>query len=341
MARVKNYSDPSDVIHRWANQNLGDIRGSYKKVSYGGYDKVQHIVVSDDCNTLYSYGFHWALGVHTKDNHNIPCVLLTTRDWVGSTRSGSDRVLPTTRKHKDLTHMATKHLNRFFVPRANFNFQDNMNLFIDDYNELIDQLSRFRAKWKIKNAENSLYHIFVNMRRYYWMFKPGTCESSERWLPVDQIPWNRDENPSKEKVFEILNIEEIVAFSKEEIKKQKAKDKADSITRFENWKKGYIGHISIDDVKRATGIYTDWVKVIDEDTVVTSQGVEMSVVRDKAIWMLQKKITEGHFLTFEERSVDPWHIDSYDADGTLNIGCHTISIEVGNMIAEELGWTNK
>ncbi len=126
--RIRHVMGGDEVAHTWANPRSEDDNA---RVSRG------NLYFQGD--TIYSYGSHFPIARHMKNEHGEPAVLFTTNTYG-----------PTTGKHLRITRRACHHLTVFDVPlietsSSTFNAGDhayNMQHFQSVYDGIIERAER-------------------------------------------------------------------------------------------------------------------------------------------------------------------------------------------------------
>jgi hypothetical protein len=277
--RLRHVVDHGEVAHLWYHQTQDWAKSKGRGQLYFRGD------------TIYSYGGHFPIARHVKNDKGEAAVLFTTRDYshtTGMHKRGTRSAIPSTARV-------------FYIERP-----DRMPTVVDVQDkerkaaELLAKSKRARAnKASYLSRANSLLEDARNMVEFFGL--KHTVATPEGLKGVaEQIEQARKEQRERERQAEKRRIEE-------------AQEK------IALWKAGTYGGYVPSSIKTAFGR-------IEGNELVTSRGARVPLEHVKKVAPLVRSIIEKG-KTFKRNGhtihLGHYQLDAIHADGTLIAGCHT------------------
>lgn len=262
--------------------------------------------------TIYSYGPHFPIARHV-ERKGRKAVLFTTKGYSMSTQ-----------RHMSLARQAIPHDVVFNVESvtdkpdsAHYKAQYEVRL-----KGILDEASRSRS--------NKPHHI---ERALHVLNEANQCAEFFGWR------WRLT-----------ADVDKLLAESKEQAEKQKAKDKAER-AKFDAlhakalpyWRRHAKVPESIADPyqklrhKMADYSRVAWLRLSpDRQTVETSKGATVPASRVEVIWAQIQRAIHGLPLIAANLSIGDFHVDHIETNGDIKAGCHFIPYAESEYIAKEL-----
>lgn len=120
------FNDKSTIAHMWANKTQDSARYTGGSFYYDG-------------NTIYSYGSHFPIAKHIKQN-GVKAVLFTLRSYSH-----------TTSNHISTVRQACRHLNIIYCFRPDASHDNNFNYWLTEAESAINKLKTARKPEKYLN----------------------------------------------------------------------------------------------------------------------------------------------------------------------------------------------
>lgn len=294
MKRIKRvFSNPSQVLHLWANQSQSDARS--RNVFYNG-------------KVCYSYGFHYELG-RLIEYKGKTIAMINTRGY-SVTTSG----------HISSARSAANHLITLDWPLANgveFSIEHVLPALIDEQDKLIDKLFNHfsrRSFWKDhKFDKRSSYGEYADIKA----FNKKCYELGHANLAIeinDEYIKLFNDHIKKCLAREAeLQTPEAIAKRESKREQREANEVKNLELRIQQWKSGGALTQKMKDIQPAK-------LRIHGDEVQTTMGA--SVPLDHALRLL-RMIDKGIAKSGER--VGHFSFSNFDGE-TVRIGCHRIAI---------------
>lgn len=305
---MKKVVAKSMVAHLWANQSQSEARNATGSMYFRD-------------STIYSYGSHFPMARHVGSN-----VLLTTK-----------RYSSTTNRHLSEVRHAIRHLTVIECVNVLANspqeHTDNLLAIRKQCYEYLDKATRSRTQtaWLL-NAAGDQYQQHERYRTAFGMELDSQLVIEADWKAATKGRIEAQKELAKEHA------------------KQKAlaefRRKLEAIADLEKWKTGEIiyrsgfANYGLPIVLRAR--YGEHVTGQSlPETIETSAGASVPARDARRIWKLILKIRSNgvpYQRNGHTEHVGHFSVDSIAVDGTLVVGCHTITFEVMQELAGKLGW---
>ena len=333
-----------EIPHLWAHQVQADARNHQDNLFFEG-------------PTIYSYRHSWPLA-HLCTRKKKGVLVLTNSDKYG----------PTTSRHQWIVNAACSHLDNIPVPNplaGQYNrHKDNLVYFQEEISKLHDQatrvLSAHAVEWRKEHA-NTLHEQERKYRAYFGIrtkqpatpdFKPliERARAIESPDPIRDAPRFR----TKEK-REKANEKRAEKFRADYLAKI-AEAKTHYADNIEKWRSGADVNVLYSPpylsfkapswqknaVKEIITIRVDpptMLRIKDQE-IETSHGATIPLSHTPRLWKLIRHVMQSG--TPYQRNGHTEHaghypIDRIEPDGTLTIGCHVITFDEIQRIANQLG----
>lgn len=290
MARQKRVHRPDMVAHLWAHQSQGEARNAQGNFYFVG-------------DTIYSYGTHFPIAKHV-ERKGRRAVLFTALD--SST---------TTSRHKRIVEMACSHL-RVIRIYGNFSLapREQFDCFIGRYKALAEKYTKARGRKPV---------ILEEIR--------GLIEDANDYAEIFGL---------KSRLAAPDNIEDVIAECErvgrqEANRKQREKRRArrEAEKRLQEWMNGGKA------LSYSFTLHNLPVRLrIVGDRVETSRGATVSLGGAKRVYKALKRLRDRG-EEYRKNNTEPlgprnaaeqpisfgsFAVDSFDANGTVKVGCHVI-----------------
>jgi hypothetical protein len=309
MAKHKGLTH-SEVAHRWANAPNGD-----------DYGDGHHMFFNN--GVICSYGHHFVIARHVKNDKGEGAVLFTTHDYSVSTQS-----------HKSITRGACHHLKVFETPGAEFNHVMTMARYQSLYDEYVEKAARVSVmawrgpEWKLEQAEE----VRAKGNEYAEFFGINDCIVPAFKLHLDWIHnrWNRLNSPEAKAKREVEREKRDARLA---AKLEKFREKYSE--RLAEWKAGKA--ILVPHDPNSKGAFLR----LKGKVIQTSMGAEFPIDHGKLAYRLIKRV-RAHGEAWQpngEKSptLGYYTIDRISGDGTVRAGCHIVTWSEILDIAKQLG----
>lgn len=299
--RLKNHHE---VCHYWANKVQSE--GKCGNIFFEG-------------PTIYSYGYHFPMatfaGKTTDDGREI--VLMTTR-----------RYSVTTSAHMSMVrHSLPPSARILHVPYLD-EYEKNLASYQERVDNLIEELRRCRSCVAYRRL--SIGELMNDARIYQQAFMGGDGVSSPCTLPPDYQSILDAAAAREHRHNEQARARDAArrAAAAEERRRLNALDLDEKIAAWREGKNPFL----------------PWslpvmLRMKDKNTVETSKGARVPLTDAEKAYRFAQRYVGMSYQSAESFAVGVYRLNRIDADGTVHIGCHTISPEEINRFAKERGWS--
>ena len=290
---MSSKTDGWDIAHDWANQQDGGGIGAGGNMLYGG-------------GCLYSYGEHFIIARHVKNDKGERAVLFTERTYS-----------QTTAKHIAIARGASSHLNIIYVADPAL---DRDELFTDWRGRIITVAEKLTVAKRPQKYATEIENLYHEAQRYADFFgyempellvQAGNIRNSEQFLAY--LTKDRAERET-----------EAIAYNKRLKKAQKLKLKAwrafenNSFMTLDGW-----------DYLRCN------VKTCE---VETTQRVTFSLDEGKALYrFIEATNAKGSYAYNSEKFLGQYPIIEINKT-YIRIGCHKVAQKEVERFAKQQGW---
>tara|TARA_Y100000310_G_scaffold333826_1_gene412188 strand:- start:969 stop:1850 length:882 start_codon:yes stop_codon:yes gene_type:complete len=257
-------------------------------------------------NIIYSYGYHFPIAKHINEN----IILFTSKDYSSSTG-----------KHKSHVRNAIPHDKKVFtVPNVNiYNDRSNIGLHTDNIKYYISEikynLNKSKSAWKYKTHYlKNVLKIQSELKEYLNLFKVKSKLSYSIKKQLESV-LNSDNS-------EILDIIQAENKKQAEIEKKNELKQAEKLKELlPKWRNNKIYSLPYSK--------TQYLRLINE-IVETSLHVKISIETFKKYYSMIK-----NNISLIGENIDNFKVINH-TDNLLTVGCHKITINEINYIANKL-----
>lgn len=267
---MKNVFSSSDLCHKWANQHQQSGRNANGSMYFQGA-------------TIYSYGAHFPIAKHIRNEHGQSAVLFTERTYSN-----------TTAKHINHVWLSCKNDNIINCFRPDATHEENFKYWAQNAEQMgASKLQTARKPEKYLQILSDVEKVATKYAEFFGLELP------EYLTAVLSI---KDKNESAQFASikaELVKIEEAKKLKqqKQELKKQ-----------LDKWNKGEISRISIK--------YNYDLLRLNDERVETTQAVKIPLELAKRLYLKVKNNT----LAIGDKVLD-YSVNEIGKD--IKIGCHT------------------
>jgi len=288
---VKN--DCWDVAHAWANHEDGSGIGAGGNMLYGG-------------GCIYSYGDHFMIARHIKNEKGERAVLFTERTYS-----------QTTAKHIAITRDASSHLNVIYVADPVLSKDE---LFADWRERMINIAEKLTDVKRPQKYATEIAKLYAEVERYAGFYgytipellvQAGNIRNSEQF--ADYLAKDRAEREAEEAEY------------------QKRQKKAQE-QKLKDWRCfKYNGYGSLNG--------WDYLRFIEQTgEVETTQRVTFSLFDGKALYrFVEKAIAKGDYQPNSEKFLGEYAIIEINK-AFIRVGCHKVAMQEITRFAKQQGW---
>lgn len=324
MSREKLIYPSNEIPHLWMHQAQPRAYNQSRNFYYEGA-------------TIFSYGSHFPIATHVTGKKGAKAILLNESSYSN-----------TTSKQQHAVRMAIpKGVLRFEVPVLynTWNMHEkNQAFYLTELTRRIKLASRARLSWSIEShlAEaEGLRAASIEYAAFFGLKKPKLPEvpapNSDKLAAIKTK--ERAEAAKKATIQRRENIEREARYTRE-----RAEYETKLPIQLQEWRSGARNHIDSPDwhLYNSGSIARPKIPTmlrIKGDEVETSQGARVPVRHARlALRMVrhvmetgQEFVTNGHTI-----HIGHYNVSKIAADGTLTAGCHIITWDEINRIAEQL-----
>lgn len=295
-----------EVVHLWAHKIQSAARTGNGSLYFTE-------------NTIYSYGSHFPVAIHTVGVDGQPGILFTSREHSS-----------TTSHHKSLVRRAIPPDRPVFeVPHLNFGFSEsednyqherNFKYYISEVAEHVQKCVRARSSW------NKEYHheSAVELR------KEALCYATFFGLPdppIEMIP-----DLDSEQLAAIKKRESTASAKKAaETRRKQEEDRIRWAKACADWRRGeYHGNLPYN---------LPTMLRIEGHEIITSLGARFPILHAKrGLTLVRAVMARNEEWTPNGKSCRLGHyqINHISADGTVRAGCHVVTWPEIESIAEDI-----
>src|SRR5688572_15068374 len=202
---MKTVFNNSDVAHVWANKLQNEGRAS--NFFFKG-------------DTIYSYGYHFAIAKHVTNENEENAVLLTKRSYSNSTA-----------KHRVKVINAINHHNVILCNEVESSHRHNLLQFLSEINIIAEKLNRARkpenhlSDIQCIASQARIYANFFGVNisvEYPELFEAMSLPNREEWAEVlhrraKELKAKRERQAEQDKLNHLITVEEFRSFEKDVI----------------------------------------------------------------------------------------------------------------------------
>ncbi len=319
--RIRHVMDADEVAHTWANPRSenDDARVPHGNFYFQG-------------ETIYSYGSHFQIARHVKNEHGKPAVLFTTNTYG-----------PTTGRHLNITRRACRHLTVFEVPSLGDRYGAahhslNMQHFQKVYDGIIERAERCNVNSYsgINDHIQAAQDAVQQGADYAAFFDLDDCvvpawQSHLDWLVARYKRLRSPEAEAKREAGREKRLAYEIKRNAEKIERWRAGDtrvnfgygsSVPCMLRIRHGAVNGVPNRTIGEIETSWGA---WFPVED----ATRAFRFISIIRKRG---------ECYKPNGEQApTLGNYHIDRIAADGTVRAGCHTVAWSEIEGIARQLG----
>ena len=266
------FSDLSQIAHLWANQHQSEARNSSRNLFFNN-------------DTIYSYGHHFPIGKHVKNNAGEYATLFTLRTYS-----------KTTAGHISIVHQAARHKNLIYCYFPNI-YEHSAN-FEQWQKNILNEAKKLERAKKPHLYLTKIEHLSNQVNKYAEFFSldiPLTLQSAMNIKDKTQY------KAFEEKRQELIKQEEKIKAKK--IKEAHRKE----LKKFLNFEVNRI----YSDIKK------DFLRLNTELNIIeTSQGVKIQISEAQALYLALK-----NDIAKVSDKISHYSINYLD-NKIVKIGCH-------------------
>ena len=268
----KVFSDISTIAHLWANRTQDEARNS------GNF--------YFDRDTIYSYGRHFPIAKHVRNEEGLSAVLFTTRSYSN-----------TTRRHISVVWQSANHKLIIQCYRPDATHEENFNQWLSEAEQIAANLQNARKPEKYLNKLESVSNQANRYATFYSIEIPAVLST------ILSIKDKNEYSTYYQQKRAILEAERLKREA--ELKKQHKK-------ALNEWKTGKTSRLYV-------RIETDYLRLNQEQQrIETTQAVQIPLELGKRLYNSIKANTlkvGDKVLNFEVNEVGQ----------KIKIGCHTFT----------------
>lgn len=279
------FTDRSTIAHLWANQKQSEARNSGDNFYFRG-------------KTIYSYGSHFPIAKHVKNDKGESGVLFTLRSYSN-----------TTAKHVSIVRSAATHLNRIYCCNPENSHGQNFEYW---ERQIVSEAANLPKAKKPEKYLSAIAANFAQAEKYAEFFGVNIPESLQSAANIQ----NKAE-------YLAYNEAKVKAEKEAEIKRQKDAAKAH--------KKALTEWISGKGCRLFSHNGQDYLR-LNDGHVETSQGVKIPISEAQKMY---QSLNGGN--TGEIRTNSGTYAFMFDGK-VLTAGCHNITKVEISRFAKVAGW---
>lgn len=289
---MKIVLSPDMVAHKFAHQLQSQARNSGNTFFF-------------DCESIFSYGRHFCIAKHVKNEQGVEALLFTTRGYSN-----------TTAKHKSIVRNATNHLNLIYCNDPSDGRTLNMEAFEKEMKGALVGLANARKPEKYINEAECILERVKKYAEFFGMEVPThlieLIDSAKTGKYAEYLKNEAVRIEAERKEKELKRIKEF--------KKQIAK-----------WRKGEGQRL----YDRFYGV--DYLRAIGQ-RIETSQGIEIPYETGKrAFKIILALIAKGGCLGECNFKILDFEVKEVNKDFIV-VGCHKIEMTEVKKIAKQMNW---
>lgn len=295
-----------EIPHLWAHRTQAEARNGNGTLYFNG-------------DTIFSYGSHFPIACHVSGVDQQAGILFTCRDYSS-----------TTSQHKGLVHRSIPNdVPVFTVPNMHFGFSEaedkyqheqNLNYYTSKVAKHIVTCAKARSSW----TKEYQHEQAVDTR------KEALCYATFFGLPdppIEMVPDLDSELLAAIKKREAKKSAEKAAKARQEAEERRKQ--AESLADI--WRQGGAHHYLLNAIPTMLRI--------NGYEVETSLGARFPIIHAKRGLVLVRAVmacNEEWRSNGKSCRLGHYHIDRIEANGTVHAGCHVVSWEEIQRVADDI-----
>ena len=295
-----------EIPHLWAHKTQDEARNGTGSFYFRG-------------GIIFSYGSHFPIAAHITGSQGQPGILFTTEKNSVTTSQHMNMVSRAIPPDIPVFHVPCMHFG-FSNPEDKYQHTKNLKHYMDEVEEQLSICVRARSSWKKEWCHERAIELRKEALCYATFF--GLADP-----PIEQIPDLDSEGMAKIKAREAKASAEKAAKTKREQEERRQR----ALSLADEWRQGGGHHYLLNAIPAMLRI--------KGHEIETSRGARFPIIHAKRGLALVKAVmarAEEWRPNGQKCRLGYYHIDRIEANGTVHAGCHVVSWDEIQRIADEV-----